>query len=436
MAKKILKPYQFNVVSSSDEIGAMTDFVRIPGESLSEYKTRFLEDSRRPANSTYEGLINAINRNLGLDRIDEISVSLKKKSVFPVSPSVIVSQDVLTDNRLFAYVTDSEITIHLNQITFSQDTFVLDELKGMTLFLLGEEYLIIENNSTTITFEGEVSNIAVGTPFEIKPHWKQDSLVGLALESNTNSFVVISNNDHVLRVDSSQLHSIKNQKLFLVANRPRVHISSSRLFLYKDFVHDHNFQLDKVIDIKQNGLTQKEIISRINESDFFEGEDLMPHNVDVYAKTFKRQDSDTHVYSEPVPVSKFFKLKNKKVKEGSIKFSQEEIFFKETRDISSVNYGPYFYMNHKEGIVHAKKIPTDVEGTVSYIYKKFPFMIESSPVIITSFSDDDAQKFMFIQTEKRTYEDVREKYMSTQPKSDMIEYVAELLSQSKELWGE
>ena len=443
MAKQTFVPQSLNIVSSADEIGALTDFSRIPGETLSSYKDRFLEDSRRPANSTYEGLINAINRDLGLERNEVIEVTLKELLVFPsMDPFIEILNNTLTDTRRYEFLTDSQIRVHGDTLTLPLMAFEKNELRGLTVFLGDGEYQILSNNVDEsgrferVVIDTEVYDTPVGTGFYIEACWTRDSFVGLSLESSNDSFIVTSNSSNSIVVDSNCFVKIKKERLSLVANRPRLVVSSSRIILYKDFVHSSNYQLDKTIEIKDSGLTQNKVIKEINSSSFFEARNLLPYNVEVYAKTFRQQDSDIHIQNEIIPVSKSFRFENGKVKEGSIKFSQEDIFFREVRDLEESINGPFFYVNHKSGIIRSKKVPSENGGTVSYTYKDFPFRVESSPVIITSFSDPDAQRILFTQTEKREYSDVRDKYLSTQPKSDMIEYVAELLSESKELWGE
>lgn len=65
----------------------------------------------------------------------------------------------------------------------------------------------------------------------------------------------------------------------------------------------------------------------------------------------------------------------------------------------------------------------------------FPFQVESTPAIVTPFVDDDADEFLFARKEKLLYEDQRDRYISSQPKGKMIEYIAELLSVSNQSWG-
>ena len=131
---------------------------------------------------------------------------------------------------------------------------------------------------------------------------------------------------------------------------------------------------------------------------------------------------------------KYFQLKYDNVNEGSLKFTETDVFFYETRDLSSAPYGTYYMVNYKKGIIQSKMIPSGT-GTITYSYSDFPFKIESTDGVITAFADKDSQKFLFTQKEKERYTDPRDKEESSQPKSEMVEYIYELLSNSRQTWG-
>lgn len=436
MTKKRYTPEKINIVSSADEIGALLDIPRINGESLQDYKKRILESSKKPSNSTYEGLINAINRDLGLDRELAISVTPKKKYYNNRIQDVSFSGENFQDNRLFSGTVDGVQVICVgNKFTSQQPIFIEHELIGLKLEILGQKYRIISNTESSFIFDGEVSGIT-NEPYSIYPEWSENELVGLALVSNTNKYVITSNSENIIQTDSPGLEMHQITELWIESNSPRVHITSGEIILYKDYVNEENFQLDKVIDLRVKGIEHTAIVDQINSSDFFEAENLLGHNISRPGFTIKKQDSDKNVYRESIPPSKFFRLENKNLKEGSLKFSKADVFFNETRHLDSTPFGPYYYVNYKEGIVQAKKVASGLDSTVSYVYMDFPFYIELSPAVITSFSDETAEQFLFTQQEKRLYTDPRDKKMSIQPRSDMIEYIAELLETSRQSWGE
>jgi hypothetical protein len=68
-------PEVYNVWNCFDEFGLLLGLPRIPGEKNSDYKARLLDVYTNPANSTYQGLIYGIARELG---ISTSSVSIER----------------------------------------------------------------------------------------------------------------------------------------------------------------------------------------------------------------------------------------------------------------------------------------------------------------------------------------------------------------------
>jgi hypothetical protein len=59
-------PEVFNVWNCFDEFGLLLGLPRIQGEHNREYRARLIDVYVNPANSTYQGLINGISRELGI----------------------------------------------------------------------------------------------------------------------------------------------------------------------------------------------------------------------------------------------------------------------------------------------------------------------------------------------------------------------------------
>ncbi|MDD3412422.1 MAG: hypothetical protein PHY47_00315 [Lachnospiraceae bacterium] len=427
-------PEKFNLVTSVDDVGAITDISRITGEDLFSYKKRVLESSQRIANSSYQGLINGINRELGLERVDLIEIDLKKMICGDLSlQGVSYSADVITDNRYFTGMINGVQTTAIGQIlTVPTDTWKENELVGLCLTIGENEYKIKSNTSKQIKISGDMSNL-VGQTYSVKANWITNSLIGLALKLNKRRYIITENTSNAIRLDSNVKFN-DDTSYSVVANSPRIEVTSSRIFLYKDYVNEENYQLDKEIDIRKRGVQYSSVINEINTSAFFTAKSLIKDNSIFPAFTIRKQDSDVTVNEELIPGTRFFKLKNQHIKSGSAQFSESGIFFREIEDIESSPNGPYYNINYEQGIVLSKNIPSG-RGTVSYRYMNIPFKLEATPAVITAFSDKDAEPYFFAQQEKTLYEDQRDRYISSQPRSNMIEYIAELLKVTDQNWG-
>ena len=427
-------PKQRNIVSSADEIGALLDLSRIEGESLYEYKKRLLSNSKYPSNSTYEGLTNALNRELGLKRNKPIEVTLRKIAVLPLSANVVILKDSIKDTRELSFTIDGEKVIAVgNTVTLANETLSPESLVGMSLFVQQNEFKILDNTNSKIKIDGDLSDL-IGQQITIKSNRKTDAFVGLCIESDNNKFRIIRNTSNIIQVDSESLEKIKEGQLKVVVTNPRIQIDSCRILLYRDYINEENYQLDTEILLRDKGKNHLDIIDEINGSRFFKASNLGEIQDRYEAFTIKKQDSDFSVYSETIPATKYFQLKNKNIKEGSLRFDETGIFFSESREIEKNPYGAYYQANYKEGIIQSKMIPSGY-GTVSYVYSKIPFQIETVEALVTPFSDKNAQLFLFNQRQKERYTDARNKQEPSQPKSDMVECISELLGNSKQTWG-
>lgn len=67
MSTYTVTPTKKNIRTSVDLIGQLINLYRLPGEGLSSFKERILDNYIHGANATYQGLYNGINRELDLD---------------------------------------------------------------------------------------------------------------------------------------------------------------------------------------------------------------------------------------------------------------------------------------------------------------------------------------------------------------------------------
>ena len=70
-------PESIIVRTPLDEIGSLLNVNRIPGEELRTYAERIYSTYVKRSNSTYQGLLNGINRALGIEEVDCIDVSIR-----------------------------------------------------------------------------------------------------------------------------------------------------------------------------------------------------------------------------------------------------------------------------------------------------------------------------------------------------------------------
>lgn len=155
-----------NVFNSLDEHGVMLGLPRLQGEKNKDYKRRLLDVGANKGAATYPGLLNAMNRGLGLSSYDAMTISIKSGQT-PDNPAVIInSAEILlysdypvtlektielydADRSNIAYTLNDTVTAITASTTF--EAVLVDSTKGY------ERSTVIREQDNSI----EVSNESV-----------------------------------------------------------------------------------------------------------------------------------------------------------------------------------------------------------------------------------------------------------------------------------
>lgn len=432
-----LYPQQFNLVTSADETGMLSDIERIVGEDLYSYKKRVLESSRKISNSSYEGLINGINRELGLSQLEVVKIDLK--DIYNgdlLDSNFVYSTYTISDNRYYEGVIDGTSTkISGAKLTSATHLWPDNYLVGLTVIINGNSYKVISNTYNVITVNKDFTSLYIGETFILRTELVPNSLIGFGVLLNNDKYEIITNNENSITLNK-EIKFKTNATFKVVLNRPRVKITTSRILFYKEYLNENNFQLDYEISLHDKNIDHRQICKIINaESQYFKLTDLIPLESEVKAFTLVQKDSDINVFQESIPSTKFFKLKNENIKPGTMKFSESNVFDKEEDELNEELFGPYYSTNYYKGIITTNMLPSG-NGVVSYTYMDFPFYVYHAPAAVIGLANKESEQFLFSQKEKIIYDDFRNRFVSSQPKADMIEYIAELIKTSKQAWGE
>lgn len=419
-----------------DEHGSLLDVARIPGESLFDYSKRLFDAYANRASSTYGGLLNGINRELGLEREDVIKVTIRSLGMGDLTDSnIILTSSTITNNVSYtALINGTSITALGQVLTDNNQSWVPGHLRGFTLKIDGVDYPVIDNTEKTVRVTGDMSAL-VGFTYLLEADWEENSLVGLGLQIGNKLYKITENNSNTLEIESGDLTEDDSTVYQIRAYNPKVEVTGSSVNLYKEYSNENNFQLEKSIDMREDVRFHRDIIAIINELTFFEATNLLDIRTDVFSFTLNRQSSENTVIKEMVPAAKFFKLANKDLKEGSVRFTEANIFLQEVEENAVSQSKGNYHIDYSQGIVKVNTTPSG-RKTASYVWSDFPFTITASPVIINSLNKEDTEEFLFLQQEMKRYTSVKDRFRSSVPKADMIEYISELLSVKPENWGE
>lgn len=128
MTKIVATPSQHQVFNEFDKHGLLLGLSRLPGEKNAAYKRRLMDVFVHRANATYEGLINGITRELGL----EISKSFKVEPVkdsngdpLAINPAVIFEE---TKCYLYEDYANSVLLDTIDRFDLDGDAFTIGNL--------------------------------------------------------------------------------------------------------------------------------------------------------------------------------------------------------------------------------------------------------------------------------------------------------------------
>lgn len=418
-----------------DEQGSLLNLDRISGENLVDYSKRLRDTFTNRASSTYEGLVNGINRELGLDLKDLIKIDLKHLGEGDTSvPGIIVDPTKITVNINYSNLIDGVDVIAIGtKLTDNTQAWTPEYLRGYNLNVAGESYRILDNTVTEVTIEGDLSGL-VGETYVIEPDWEENVFSGLGLRIGDRKYKILENTSNIISISFGNMTEVEGEIYQIVAYNPKVEATASVLKLYKDFSSNESFQLERSINLREDVIYHREIVDIINGLTFFKAIDLIDSRENILASILKKQTSERTVLNELVPSARFFKLENHNIKDGSIRFSEYNIFLREVEQEQVSQARGNYHVDYNLGIIRVNGLPSG-NKTAYYKWNEFPFTLLGSPAIINAFDEEDIQQFLFYQREMTKYNSLQDRFISSRPKADMIEHVSELINVRPLSWG-
>lgn len=431
----IIKPQPVVVRTPLDEVGSLLNVDRIPGEELKDYAERLYSTYVKRSSSTYEGLLNGINRALGVTEkpIMEVNYrSIMQGSLHDANTTVTINsfQDLLS----YTGVVDGTIVIATGSVfKDSSANWSPNRLKGFKLTIGTQEFEILSNSSNEAVIDGVMSGL-IGENFSIQLDLADNSLTGLALRVDGHIYKIAENTNNTIYINSGNLLNTVDKDYIITAFNPKVEVTASKMYLYKEYINENNFQLDLEIDLRKDFKYHKGIVAEINKSYYFEAVDLTAHKDRYLSISLRKQSSEHIVTREIVPAARYFRLQNANIKEGSVSFSESSIFLREVNQDAVPQAKGNYWIEYQSGAVLVNTLPSGTK-TASYIWNEFPYKVTYSPAIVNGMADEEVKDYLFSQVEMRLYENPKERFVPSHPTSDMLEYIAELLQVKPQTWG-
>lgn len=432
---KVFKPEPSIIRTPLDEIGSLLNVDRIAGEPVSSYTERLLGTFVKRSSSTYNGMLNGINRALGVEERPVLEINYRAILQGSLNSSYIeFGTNYIQNNFSYSGVVNGLTVVAVgNTLKDSSANWMPDHLRGLTLTIGSSKYEILSNDSTTVTINGILSDL-LGQQFNIQLNLTPNILTGLCIRIDNKIIAIAENSAKRFYVNREDFTKMLSKDFKITAFNPKVEITASSLYLYKEYQSEKNFQLEKQISLRDGTKFHTGLVEQINTTYYFEARNLLGHKDKVLTVSLKKQSSEKIITQETIPAVKYFQLKNNNIKPGSIVFAEAAIFIREVEREEVFNQPGNYNIEYKTGSILVGATPSG-DRNVSYISNQFPFSVISSPAIVNTMADKEVEDYLFSQIEVRVYENPKKRFVPSQPTTDMLEYIGELLKVKPQAWG-
>lgn len=432
---KVFKPESSIIRTPIDEIGSLLNVDRIAGESISNYVERLFGTFVKRSSSTYEGMLNGINRALGVNEKAALQINYRALLQGNLDSSFMeIGINYVQNNFQYSGTINGLSVIAVgNTLTDSSANWIPESLRGLTLTIGTKKHEILSNDASSLQIGGVLSDL-LGQQFSIGLELLPNILTGLCIRIDSKIIPIAENTANRIYTNREDFTKMISRDFKITALNPKVEVTASNIYFYKEYQSENNFQLEKQVDLRGSTKFHTELIDEINTSYYFEAQNLLGHKDRVLTVSFKKQSSEKIITQEIVPAVKYFQLKNNNIKPGSIVFAEASIFIKEV-DLQSVfdQKGSY-NVEYNTGSILTGATPSG-NKTVSYISNRFPLTLVSSPTIVNTMADKEVEDYLFSQIEVRVYENSKKRFVPSQPTTNMLEYIGELLEVKPQAWG-
>jgi hypothetical protein len=217
-----------------------------------------------------------------------------------------------------------------------------------------------------------------------------------------------------------------------IAPNPRVDILANKVVLYSDWrpggvteVIDREIRTYQLGDV---GYYLDDLVTAINQSNYFSAVVEQGIRSNLISSTLVRTSSDRQVADNYIHTDNFIELDYNYIVQGSLAFSEKGVF--ETEVTGTLSADGEYSVNYVLGEVLSYTLPSGI-GFCSYHTAAFPLVIDSLPVQLFSFQDDNFQYELF---EKQTLDSGEQ--INSLPTAEGSEIYHQLFMNTEVFWGD
>jgi len=215
-----------------------------------------------------------------------------------------------------------------------------------------------------------------------------------------------------------------------IATSPRVDVLANRVVLYSDWRPDGTAVIDREIRTYQLGDTGyylNDLIAAINESSYFSATIESGIRTNLHSSCLVQGTTDFFIISHGIRADKLTEFDFDTITKSSVNFQEKGIFDTEVTWTPAAT-GEY-KIDYFRGEVISYDTPSGDLGC-SFHAAFFPMEVDSLPIQIFTFQDDNFQEELF---EKKTLESGEQ--VNGLPNPEGSEIYHQLFMQTKVFWG-
>jgi len=181
-----------------------------------------------------------------------------------------------------------------------------------------------------------------------------------------------------------------------LAPAPAVEVTATKVILYSSYVDSSSYSIDREIDIfdRGSGYLLEDLVSEILQSSYFVAELGAQMSGDERSSGLIPSSSTVWVPAERVPGSSFFFLEHTDVLEGTLFFTEKNVFSTEVSSTSAISEEGDYHVDYAAGRVTSHTSASG-HGSCSYRYRAFPFRVQWSPISVYSLRNPDYRAKLF-----------------------------------------
>lgn len=215
---------------------------------------------------------------------------------------------------------------------------------------------------------------------------------------------------------------------------PVIECDGGFLRIYQVKMDNENYILDLEIHLRDISNIQQ-LVEIINQRVPYLVATIIAYP-ELPAYSLMRQSNIKTIRQEPLEITTLIKVDGSNILQGSIKFSNQQVFLNEVQYENAVLRPGDYYIDYQDGFIHPYSLPS-LGDSVWYQTYTWPFEMIGSAAIVNEISSQSFQRYMFdqIPINDLPIKDITQLMTNGAPTQMGLETIDRLLNVAALYWG-